>query len=240
MKRESLVGKIFDRLEILEQCGSDKRGKRLWKCKCSCGNPEFVIVRTETLNSGNVRSCGCLRNEKSKERLTKHGLGKHKDYRVWLNMRNRCNNPKSEDYKYYGGKGISVCDEWEDFAKFLEDMGERPSLDYSIERINGNKNYCKENCKWALQVEQVRNISKKSNNTSGVTGVQRASIKVKGVTYEYWAATWSTLDGKNKRKWFSISKYGNDEAKELAVHHRKIMIDELNRQGAGYTDRHGL
>ena len=236
---ENLVGKVFDRLEVLEHCGSDNRGKRLWKCKCSCGNPNFSIVRTESLNSGTTRSCGCLKNEKSKERMTKHGLRYHNDYRVWLNMRNRCNNPNSEDYKYYGGKGIVVCDEWNDFAKFLEDMGPRPSKDYSIERLDGNKDYCKENCRWALQEEQVRNISIRSDNTSGVTGVQRADKEVQGVVYEYWVATWNTLDGKSKRKRFSVLKYGEEKAKELAIQHRKLMIEELNAEGAGYSEHHG-
>lgn len=237
--RENLVGKVFDRLEVLENCGSDNRGKRLWKCKCSCGNPNFSIVRTENLKSGNTRSCGCLKNEKSKERMTKHGLRYHSDYKIWLNMRNRCNNPNSEDYKYYGGKGIVVCDEWNDFAKFLEDMGPRPSKDYSIERLDGNKDYCKENCRWALQEEQVRNISIRSDNTSGVTGVQRAAKEVQGVVYEYWVATWNTLDGKSKRKRFSLLKYGEEKAKELAIQHRKLMIEALNAEGAGYSEHHG-
>lgn len=239
VKRESLVGKIFDRLEVLELYGTDKRGKRLWKCKCSCGNPEFSIVRTETLNSGNARSCGCIRNEKSKERMTKHGLRFHKDYKVWLNMRNRCSNPNNPDYDLYGGRGITVCKDWDSFVKFLEDMGERPSSEYSIERIDGNGDYCKENCKWALQVEQTRNISIKSNNTSGFTGVHLVSTLVKGVIYQSWVATWSSLDGKSNRKWFSILKYGYEKAKELAIEYRKSKIEELNAQGAGYSDRHG-
>ena len=239
MKRENLIGKVFNRLKVIERCGSDHRGKRLWRCQCSCGNPIFSIVRTESLNSGSTQSCGCLKNEKSKERLTKHGLRNHSDYRVWLNMRNRCNNPNSEDYEYYGGKGIVVCEEWNDFAQFLKDMGTRPSSEYSIERINGNENYCKENCRWALQEEQVRNVSIRSDNTSGITGVQYASKKVKGVIYEYWVATWNDLNGKSNRKRFSLLQYGDQKAKELAIQHRKLMIEELNAQGAGYTERHG-
>ena len=239
MKRESLIGRMFGRLEVMELLGTDSKGKRLWKCKCSCGNPEFTAVRTESLNSGHIKSCGCLRNEKSKERMTKHGLRFHDDYKIWAGMRNRCNNPNSEDYKYYGGRGISVCKEWEDFSKFIEDMGERPGRGYSIERIDGDGNYCKENCKWALQVEQSRNIAMKSNNTSGVTGVHLTSTTSKGITYQSWVATWNSLDGKSNKKWFSVLKYGYEEAKRLAIEYRQTMIEQLNAQGAGYSNRHG-
>lgn len=239
MKTESLVGRLFGRLEVLELYGTDKRGKRLWKCRCSCGNPEFRVVRTETLNSGESKSCGCLTREKSKERMTKHGLHSHKDYKVWLNMRNRCNNPKSEDYKYYGGRGIMVCKDWDNFAKFLEDMGERPSTEYSIERIDGDGNYCKENCKWAVHTEQARNVSMRMNNTSGVTGVHFTSYTKSGITNYVWVATWMSLDGKDCRRRFSVTKYGFEEAKKLAIECRISQIEDLNSKGAGYSKRHG-
>lgn len=127
----------------------------------------------------------------------------------------------------------------DDFAKFIEDMGSRPSFEYSIDRKDGDGNYCKENCRWVLQVEQVRNISMKSTNTSGVTGVHLGSRTEKGTVYLTWFATWCELDGKNNRKRFSVLKYGYDKAKELAIEYRNLKILELNAQGAGYTDRHG-
>lgn len=85
------------------------------------------------------------------------------EYKCWQNMRSRCNNPKATGYKYYGGRGIRVCQEWnESIDKFVEDMGPRPSLNHSIDRIDLNKGYCKDNCRWATHKEQARNKSDNS------------------------------------------------------------------------------
>jgi predicted nucleic acid-binding Zn ribbon protein len=79
------------------------------------------------------------------------------EYKVWNNLKNRCTNPNIPGYKNYGGRGINFCKEWNDFANFIKDMGIRPSLNHSLDRINNNKNYCKDNCRWATKKEQVRN-----------------------------------------------------------------------------------
>lgn len=90
------------------------------------------------------------------------------EYRSWMNMRQRCLNPKNNRYHLYGAVGITVCREWESFAIFLKDMGPRPSVDYSIERIDGSKNYEPSNCKWATRQEQARN--KSNNNLVEING----------------------------------------------------------------------
>lgn len=105
-----------------------------------------------------------------------HGLSDTPEYSTWENMKQRCYNPKASYYNRYGGRGIRVCDQWkQSFLQFLEDMGERPSLDYSIERIDNDGDYTPENCKWATQKEQNMNQKprkRQHNNKTGFPGVQ--------------------------------------------------------------------
>jgi len=237
MKLISLIGKTFNRLKIIEQLPSDSRGKRQWLCLCICGKQ--TTARTESLTSGSIKSCGCLKSERTRERMTKHGLRKHSLYKTWLNMRDRCNNKNNQDWKLYGGRGIIVCEAWDDFTMFLKDMGEKENKNLTLERINGDGNYCKENCIWAPRAIQARNISMKSNNVSGTTGVHFTSSVRSGSVYEYWVATWADLNGKSHRKLFSLRKSSHDAALKLAISYRTLMISELNSFGANYTERHG-
>lgn len=155
----NLTGQKFGRLEVLERDENDKQNKPLWLCRCDCKNE--VIVSGAHLKSGNTQSCGCLQREKA----TKHGHRKNGKqtgfYTIWINMIQRCTNPKHKSYKYYGGRGITVCDEWLIFSNFERDMGSNWKPGLTIERKDKNGNYCEENCKWATMKEQTRN---KRNN----------------------------------------------------------------------------
>lgn len=102
----------------------------------------------------------------------KHGKEKSKEYSTWLNIKNRCHNPKTEYYYLYGGRGITVCDEWRNsFSAFYKYMGDRPQGRYSIERIDNAKGYEPGNCKWATDVEQAINHRLQKNNTHGYRGI---------------------------------------------------------------------
>lgn len=158
MKKEDLkIGDRFSKLTISEF--SDPK-KRYCICKCDCGGTK--ITSSSYLIKNRVGSCGCLQKEVMKKRNTKHGVckkGKTKTYHVWVKMRQRCNNANAGDYKWYGGRGIKVCERWNDYALFLEDMGEKPE-GYSIDRVDVNGNYCPSNCKWIPKKEQAKNNQK--------------------------------------------------------------------------------
>lgn len=150
------VGQQFGRWKVLSFSGRSKHGSRLYLCRCDCG--EKRIIPSKNLRKGTSKSCGCLRKELS----TKHGHARSKTYKIWVGLSNRCNNPNNTHFSRYGARGIKVCKRWNKFENFLLDMGERPA-GYSIDRINNNKGYSKNNCRWATPTEQGRNTSRNVN-----------------------------------------------------------------------------
>lgn len=157
-----LKGLKFDRLLAIERLPRLKRrGNVVWKCFCDCGN--YVNVSSGHLRSSHTKSCGCLSSETAKLKWTKHGFkrspkhgGCTTTYKSWLHMRDRCNNNLNQDYSYYGGRGITYTESWDNFQEFLNDMGECPK-GHSIERIDVNGNYEPSNCKWIPKNLQSRN-----------------------------------------------------------------------------------
>ena len=149
-----LCGKRFGKLLVIETSGKDKRGEILWKCKCDCGNE--TIVLSSNLRTGHTTSCGCLRGVKPN---AKHLDRKHRRlYEIWANMKTRCNNPNYRIYHAYGGKGIEVCPEWNDFEQFLNWAVENGySKNLTLDRKDNSKNYTPENCRWADMLTQQNN-----------------------------------------------------------------------------------
>lgn len=133
-------------------------GKRRWLCQCVCGM--FKEVSQSNLVTGAIKSCGCLHRETSRQNCisrSRHGMASSPEFRVWSGMRTRCENRNCKDYPQYGGRGITISDEWKDFSVFYRDMGPRPGKGFTIERIDGNSGYRKENCVWATVTEQNNN-----------------------------------------------------------------------------------
>lgn len=157
-----LTGLRFSRLVAEERGDSDRSGRVRWSCVCDCGGA--ALVSCGDLRSGHTRSCGCLKNEEMAARSiaqAKHGHARSNkrtsEYLSWAAMRQRCYVPTTRGYEYYGGRGITVCARWSNFAVFLSDMGEKPSPKHSIDRIDVDGNYEPSNCRWATSVEQQAN-----------------------------------------------------------------------------------
>lgn len=151
-----IAGHKFGKLTVLYRIENSSDRKSRWVCKCECGKES--IVQGKSLRRGNTKSCGCLLVEIRGKATITHGLRRRPEYKTWCNMKQRCYNEKRKDYQYYGGRGIKICDRWLDsFENFYTDMGPRPSIDLSIDRLDVDGNYEPENCKWATCAEQLRN-----------------------------------------------------------------------------------
>ena len=146
-----LIGKSFHKLTVIEYLGGRK-----YKCKCDCGN--FSIIGKGNLINNHTKSCGCYMTSRIKESNSTHGLTDSSEYAIWTLIKARCTNKNSKSYKHYGGRGITICDSWiNSFDTFLFDMGRRPSHLHSIDRIDNEKGYFKENCRWATKEVQANN-----------------------------------------------------------------------------------
>lgn len=155
-----IEGRRFGRL-VAKSRSENVKEKRVWMCACDCGGSKVILLAS--LLNGATQSCGCMKREQSRERkfATVHGeCHKTPEHNSWSSMLARCRNPNHDAYPNYGGRGITVCDQWAGpggYEQFLSDMGRRPSRGWSLDRIDPNKGYSLENCRWATASRQLRN-----------------------------------------------------------------------------------
>lgn|SRR3990167_723912 len=151
-----LTGMRFDRLLVKSRSHSNQHGQSMWSCVCDCGTVKVVCV--SALRGRLTKSCGCLSRENTATINFLHGKSKTPEWAAWYNMIARCTDAKNDAWKWYGARGIMVCERWlGSFSSFLSDMGLRPSPTHSLDRVDNNGNYTPQNCRWATSLEQRRN-----------------------------------------------------------------------------------
>ncbi len=201
MVRLELTGQRFAKLIVVSFSRMDERQQSKWNCLCDCGN--ICEVAGTNLRRGTTHSCGCFVGDRNREIRTTHGRKRTAEYRIWGGMKQRCRNENYQSYPRYGGRGIDYCERWESFENFFEDMGERPSSEHSIGRIENDKGYYKDNCQWELPKQQQNNLS--SNRRISIDGVEKT------------ATEWAERYGMDVMRFFGRLKLGWEPLKALTT-----------------------
>lgn len=152
----NLTGKKFGRWTVTKKLPRSS-GHGFYRAKCVCGTKR--ILRETDLKRNHTKSCGCLRADVQ----STHGMRYTTEYNSWQAMISRCTRKTHQSYPYYGGRGISICKKWDSFENFIKDMGKKPTQQHTIDRIDNDKNYTPNNCRWATKKQQAKNKRKKNN-----------------------------------------------------------------------------
>lgn len=185
-QRIDITGQKFNQLTVVEHVANTK-----WRCLCDCGAE--VVRASLDIRTGKVKSCGCGKAQAISQAQRAHGMTKTPTYRSWVSMRRRCNEPTHDQYKYYGGAGIKVCERWQhSFENFLADMGERPE-GMTLDRIDPTGDYEPSNCRWATQKEQMNNTSRSVKFEGKSLTEWSNELNIKYATLSYRLRTHGTI-----------------------------------------------
>ena len=178
-----MEGRKFGRFFVMSRARNNARGSAMWNCRCDCGVERVVLGAS--LRSGNTNSCGCLNREITSRVNTKHGLSNHVLYNRWESIVQRCTNPNDKKYKYYGGRGIVICDGWRnDFKAFYDwclDNGYDEKLE--LDREDNDGNYEPSNCRFITHRKNSLNQGVREDNSSGYRGVGFVRGRDKWLSY---------------------------------------------------------
>lgn len=194
-----LTGYRFGRLLVIKN-NIQKIG-RMYKCLCLCDCGKKKAIYKCVLRDGRANSCGCLNKELSSTRLKTHGLSKQPFHIVWVNMIQRCTNEKYPQYMDYGGRGIRVCERWLDFNNFYNDMYLSYNENLELDRIDNNKGYYKENCRWATIKINQRNKRSTKLNSQAVAEIRESGIKPSILAKKYGVNTNTIYRALNLKTW---------------------------------------
>ena len=198
-----ITGEKYGRLQVLAKDDASKSKYAMWICKCECGS--IVIKRGSSLRSGHTKSCGCLHDELSSKRISAqnetHNMSNTRPYKIWVDMKKRCSNKKHWAFGHYGGRGIKVCDEWQEFLPFYEwSMANGYADNLTIDRIDNDGDYRPSNCRWATRKEQANN---KSNNTIYEVDGKKHTIRKLSDLY---GISYGTLSSRIRSYGWSVEK----------------------------------
>lgn len=242
---KDLSGKRFGKLTVLHESEERANGCIQWVCQCDCG--EITVKKGILLTQGNTKSCGCIKQPSSKRfsdkygENAKYGFAK-KEYSAWLDVKRRCYNKNTASYPLYGGRGIVMDDEWKyDFLSFYEYVGPKPSDDYSLDRIDSNKNYEPGNVRWATREEQSRNHLLHKTNCTGMSNVSFVFDEKNGTTTCVGEVSLDTGDNRIRRsRSRSVDKYGLLPAVAMVSAWRQEELAKLQEEfGVVYSKFHG-
>jgi len=211
MRTKSKLKRKYGRLTVIGLSHKAKRKdcnsyRSYYKCLCQCGNT--TVVRESDIKAGGVISCGCFRREFAKKQHTTHGMKYTRFYGCWNAMKNRCYNKKMKAFKNYGGRGIKVSNRWHDYNNFHKDMYKKylshierfGKLQTTLDRINNNKDYSKDNCRWATRIEQANNnrgnrIITINGRTQNLTKWSKEfNISVQSLSYRLKSGYYNSID----------------------------------------------
>lgn len=195
---QDLTGKRFNRLTVIKLQERTDRRRYMWLCKCDCGNE--IVVSSDHLKSNHTRSCGCWNKDRIKKLNYKNGLSNTKLHYAYHNMCNRCMRKNNYEYKHYGGRGVVICDEWLGKNGFLNFSNWALSNGYEeglqIDRIDNNKGYSPDNCRWSNRIQQANN--KRNNVYVSVNGeVDTVANMARKHNLNYWNLLHYAKGGKN-------------------------------------------
>lgn len=206
---KDLTGQVFNRFTVISRGQDYAPGIVRWNCRCECGTEK--LIHGAALRSGNTKSCGCFKSFGIHGHARRNG--RTKVYKAWNSMVSRCQNKNHASWKYYGGRGITVCERWlHSFENFFTDMGEPPTQKHSIDRIDNDGNYCINNCRWTIPKFQSRNTRR--NRLIKFRGKTKCLVEWSEET----GLTFSQLWGRLNLGW-SIDKVFTQPVR---AHHRKI------------------